>query len=294
MNKKLFVFTIFLIYLLTSIPLSAVGSTNVEEEDDDIIICPNCGESFKSGLKFCPYCEYQMWTDEEQPQFNYCPNCGAELEEGVKFCPRCGYDLIEDPLKDDFTHEPELKSKSISQISPFVGIFGSFEGPSADYIFGANIYFKKSKFNIDNTLYLHPSGGLYLYFSNKVEIVVTPPTTQFGFGPFVGVDFEGYLYEGSLIFIGPNLGLYFKIQFGNTVWTTLKPSFYITPTWYIGSWWGESDSGYLSTNAVFDFDTRFYFNETFGLYTNFKLKVRSVEDFGFSNFYLSFGPSFNL
>lgn len=227
-------------------------------------------------------------------QMNFCPNCGAELVEGAKFCPMCGYDLIGSPLSEgNQIKEWKTKKKSTNEISPYAGIFGLLRGASADYIFGVAINFEKPNYNIDNSIYLHPEDGLYLYISNKEGIIITPPIPQYECGPFFGVDFEGFLYdEDSLVFLGPNIGFYMKFLLGDPIKVTLKPSFYVSPTWALGSFFGESGSGYASTNVVFDFDARFYFSENIGFSTNFKLKTASEN--AFSLCYLTFGPSFSF
>jgi len=225
-------------------------------------------------------------------QMNFCPSCGAELEEGAKFCHQCGYDLISNPLSEGVEIEKwKTKDKSIYEVSPYAGIFSSLDYASSDYIFGAAICFQKPKYNIDNSIYLHPeNGSLYQYFSNKVGIIITPPTPQYELGPFFGVDFEGFFGGGYLIFLGPNIGFYLKFLLGDPIKATLKPSFYISPTWVFGSFEGEPIAGYASTNMVFDFDTRFYFSKNIGFLTNFKLKTGSESAFSFC--YLTFGPSF--
>jgi hypothetical protein len=172
-----------------------------------------------------------------------------------------------------------------------VGIFES--SGSVDYIFGANILFLKPRYSVDNSLFIHPyGGGIYLHLSNKVGINFIKNTSTHSIGPLLGVDFKILAGDGSIIFIGPNIGFYFYLVFGDTVKISLHPSIYINPTWYLGSIWGESDSGYVSTNVKFDFKTTFYFRENLGIFTD--LLMSSGGEFPGSLYYITFGPSFSF
>ena len=47
--------------------------------------CPHCGET----INICPYCEYNMYEEEQIEEFEECPKCGAEIDK----CARCGGSL---------------------------------------------------------------------------------------------------------------------------------------------------------------------------------------------------------
>lgn len=70
-------------------------------EDENIMICPACGEKFSADMKFCCYCGAKLEAPkkpepepepvaEAQPAKPICPVCGAELGETAKFCTNCG------------------------------------------------------------------------------------------------------------------------------------------------------------------------------------------------------------
>jgi len=57
----------------------------VQQAQQNVAKCPNCGNTAAPGTKFCPECGTLM----AQPAADRCPNCGAEAHE-AKFCPECG------------------------------------------------------------------------------------------------------------------------------------------------------------------------------------------------------------
>lgn len=53
------------------------------------IICPNCGASNASGIKFCGECGTKLEIPQI-PTRKFCTGCGAEIAPGLKFCGECG------------------------------------------------------------------------------------------------------------------------------------------------------------------------------------------------------------
>jgi predicted amidophosphoribosyltransferase len=54
-------------------------------ENEDNLICPECGISVEGNMKNCPNCSYTFpWM-----QFR-CPECGNKLDIDVKRCSECG------------------------------------------------------------------------------------------------------------------------------------------------------------------------------------------------------------
>lgn len=54
--------------------------------------CPNCGNPYKAGTKFCSKCGHQLKTEPQAaaPAPQYCSNCGHALRPNSRFCPNCG------------------------------------------------------------------------------------------------------------------------------------------------------------------------------------------------------------
>ena len=57
----------------------------VQQAQNSMARCPNCGNLANPGTKFCPECGTTM----VQPASTTCPQCGTDTK-GAKFCPNCG------------------------------------------------------------------------------------------------------------------------------------------------------------------------------------------------------------
>lgn len=76
---------------MTDLLTEQVKSATVDQVD-----CPDCGESVRSSLDFCPSCgedladvEVQEDDDDDGPE-SLCPDCGADVDESAAFCGSCG------------------------------------------------------------------------------------------------------------------------------------------------------------------------------------------------------------
>ena len=76
-----------IIYLnVEDISAFIAGSKKGFSSTDPEILCKKCGESNRSGSKFCSVCGAEL----PQPTEHKCKNCAAALKPGVKFCASCG------------------------------------------------------------------------------------------------------------------------------------------------------------------------------------------------------------
>ncbi len=51
-------------------------------------LCPQCGHTIDSDMKFCPFCGMEIKR--------ICPSCGKNVEIDARFCPSCGQKIDED------------------------------------------------------------------------------------------------------------------------------------------------------------------------------------------------------
>ena len=68
------------------------------------VLCPQCGEEWPEGKKFCAKCGAKLETKvPEVPPVGYvlCPHCGTACPEGKKFCAKCGTKLDVQIPQDD-------------------------------------------------------------------------------------------------------------------------------------------------------------------------------------------------
>jgi uncharacterized membrane protein YhaH (DUF805 family) len=64
---------------------STEGEFVLEEENG--MLCPNCGKFFAAGDRFCGQCGHAY------PQPPSCPSCGNRLNDDSRFCTKCGAKL---------------------------------------------------------------------------------------------------------------------------------------------------------------------------------------------------------
>jgi len=62
-----------------------------QEEQADVVRCPECENIIPVDARFCPYCSHQ------QVVVRKCINCGKNLSANARFCPRCGHPADEKP-----------------------------------------------------------------------------------------------------------------------------------------------------------------------------------------------------
>ena len=62
-----------------------------QEEQADVVRCPECENTIPVDARFCPYCSHQ------QVVVRKCINCGKNLSANARFCPRCGHPADEKP-----------------------------------------------------------------------------------------------------------------------------------------------------------------------------------------------------
>ncbi len=55
--------------------------------NESVLVCPKCGASNSSKMKFCGECGMEFTTT------TICPHCGAQIPAGMKFCGECGNKL---------------------------------------------------------------------------------------------------------------------------------------------------------------------------------------------------------
>jgi uncharacterized paraquat-inducible protein A len=73
---------------LTDLLTQQVKSATVQEVD-----CPDCGETVRSSLDYCPSCGTEIPTPEPEatdigPEM--CPDCGSDVAPSADFCGSCG------------------------------------------------------------------------------------------------------------------------------------------------------------------------------------------------------------
>lgn len=85
---------------------AANGAPSVmpNQNADNSVICPECGNKNNSNMKFCGNCGAGLITKM------VCPHCGAELPAGMKFCGNCGKSLTSNKCPEcGFENEPGMK-----------------------------------------------------------------------------------------------------------------------------------------------------------------------------------------
>lgn len=68
--------------------INEMDTSQVQNSNQENLICPNCNAVNPTGMKFCGSCGSEL-----TPPKSKCPNCGAELIKGMKFCGQCGHSL---------------------------------------------------------------------------------------------------------------------------------------------------------------------------------------------------------
>ena len=66
-----------------------------------VMVCPQCGNALKPGLKFCTKCGAKLADDTPTPppaptavDQVRCPHCEAMVKSGNRFCTKCGRELL--------------------------------------------------------------------------------------------------------------------------------------------------------------------------------------------------------
>ncbi len=65
-----------------------MDENNLElQENQNTVVCANCGNSLDEEQLFCPKCGTPRNADSGK---NVCGKCGTELQQDQEFCPKCG------------------------------------------------------------------------------------------------------------------------------------------------------------------------------------------------------------
>lgn len=73
---------------LTDLLTKQVKSATVQD-----VNCPDCGESVRSSLDYCPSCGTEVPTPkpmETDDGIDTCPDCGSDVNRAADFCGSCG------------------------------------------------------------------------------------------------------------------------------------------------------------------------------------------------------------
>lgn len=73
---------------LTDLLTKQVKSATVQDVD-----CPECGETVRSSLDYCPSCGTEVPTPEPvetDESIDTCPDCGSDVNRAADFCGSCG------------------------------------------------------------------------------------------------------------------------------------------------------------------------------------------------------------
>lgn len=74
---------------LTDLLTKQVKSATVEDVE-----CPECGETVRSSLDYCPSCGTEVPTPEPEGAGDaapdVCPDCGSDVDSSADFCGSCG------------------------------------------------------------------------------------------------------------------------------------------------------------------------------------------------------------
>lgn len=87
-------------------PHITVQAKNEQKQDENreeinMITCPECGNKYPVGTKFCPSCgistsKPKVVEVEKVVEVIRCRKCGAKMNTNTKFCPECGTPVIEE------------------------------------------------------------------------------------------------------------------------------------------------------------------------------------------------------
>lgn len=92
---------IYLIIKIVRKGKNRINITNGKEniKSKEILVCPNCGRSYREGDIFCEGCGFKLNNltgGNETETSRICPNCGHEISLEDAFCQFCGKKLIEE------------------------------------------------------------------------------------------------------------------------------------------------------------------------------------------------------
>ncbi len=157
---------------------------NVFTEDDDVVVCPDCGsphhrECYKSAGK-CANEDYHFsgkkWERKKLnvPEFVKCPVCGFPNYKGEEKCVRCGNALVEKSGSESADTEEENLQE------PFSGLFDEefveakpYLGFDPDEDLGGATIKEVSDFVKTNTIYYLPVFKKMKDFGSKLSFNVT-------------------------------------------------------------------------------------------------------------------------
>lgn len=66
---------------------------SVEEGEETLLTCPECGNEISVETEFCPNCGTEIGEEITEEKISRCPECDTEVSEEASFCPECGAEL---------------------------------------------------------------------------------------------------------------------------------------------------------------------------------------------------------